>query len=186
MTQSQQSIDYWGFDKIICSILENDSFVPHDVYDCFHWAELWSTKLSNLSCFAYFIKLIGQIHTIQKLSLFNFSPSLHFLNKKVKDHVSVLTERVWNVGSLIVFCHVYLGLTLFFGPSFPPFFFFLIISPVPIRVINLGKSHRADLFSRIQGMGRSSLTLSWQLFFGYDSESKHNKCKNQQMWLCQT
>ena len=99
--------------------------------------------------------------------------------------LSLLKEYEMLLEVLLFFVMYIWALHCFLDPLFLLFFFFLI-SPVPIRVVNLGKSHRADLFSRIQGMGRSSLTLSWQWFFGYDSESKHNKCKNQQMWLYQT
>ena len=52
-----------------------------------------------------------------------------------------------------------------FWTLFPPFFFFFFISPVPIGVLSLGKSHRADLCSRIQGIGGSSLTLILAVIF---------------------
>lgn len=40
---------------------------------------------------------------------------------------------------------------------FPSYFF---TSPIFTRVVSLGKSHNADLCSRIWGMGRNSLTMN--------------------------
>lgn len=50
---------------------------------------------------------------------------------------------------VLLFCHVYLGLTLFFDPFFLLFFFLNLSCP---HKSSHGKSHRVDLFSRIQGM----------------------------------
>ena len=133
------------------------------------------------SCPIYHVLLISSNwlgeYTLYRKSVFSTSHQVYLFSIRRTVCLSFLKEYEILLQVLLCFVMYVWALHCFLHPLFQLFFFFFI-SPVPIGVVNLGKSHRADLFSRIQRMGRSSLMLSWQWFFGYDSESKHNKCKN--------
>ena len=185
MTQSQQSIDCWGLTKL--------SVLSQRMTALFHMMFMivfTGLNFEAQSCPIYHVLLISSNwlgkYTLYRNSVFSTSHQVYLFSIRKWRTMCLSLLKEYEMLEVLLFFVMYIwALHCSLDPLFLHFFF-LIISPVPIRVINLGKSHRADLFSRIQGMGRSSLTLSWQLFFGYDSESKHNKCKNQQMWLCQT